>query len=79
MFQWNYFFLFVFLGFLCGFADPRVPPEKIRGIQNYFAAINFFTFIAILWCIFSFGIFWGILALVEIWIGYYIGRQVALS
>ncbi len=78
MFQWHYFFLFVFLGFICGFADPRVPEHRIRVIQNYYGIITLFTFIALIWSIFTFGIFWGILTLVEIWVGYYFGRQVAL-
>jgi hypothetical protein len=78
MFQWHYFFLFIFLGFLCGFADPRVPDHRKRGIQNYYAVIGFFTLIALIWSIFTFGIFWGILSLVEIWIGYFFGRQAAL-
>tara|TARA_B100001989_G_scaffold239708_1_gene204141 strand:- start:382 stop:624 length:243 start_codon:yes stop_codon:yes gene_type:complete len=79
MFQWQYFFLFIFLGFLGGFSDPRVPPHKIRGIQDYYSFIVLFLFISLIWSIFTFGIFWGILSLIEIWAGYFFGRKVSLG
>ena len=79
MFQWHYFFIFVFLGFCCGYTNPDVPPHRIKPVSNFFAIVVLVTFISTLVNLFTFGFFWVILTIIEIGIGYLIGRKISLG
>lgn len=79
MFQWHYFFLFIFLGFACGYTNPQVPTHRYKPISNIFGLISIITFVGFIWNIFEFGIFWGILTALEIWVGYILGRKLSIG
>lgn len=79
MFQWHYFFIFVALGFACGYTNPAVPAHRTKPIENFWWLIVLITVISTIINFATFGFFWGLLTLVEIGIGYFIGRKISLG
>tara|TARA_B100000035_G_C20963234_1_gene537508 strand:- start:895 stop:1143 length:249 start_codon:yes stop_codon:yes gene_type:complete len=79
MFQWHYFIIYVFLGFASGYTNPDVPPHRTKPIQNIFWLVVVITAIAVLINFASFDFFWGFLSIIEVAIGYFIGRRISLG
>ena len=79
MFQWSYFIIFVFLGFVCGYTNPNVPAHRRKPIGNFFWLAVLVTVIAAIVNFATFGFFWGLLTVIEVSIGYFIGRKISVG
>ena len=79
MFQWHYFFAFLFLGFATGYTNPNVPEYRYKPISKFWGVISLITFIGFIWNMFSFGIAWAIITGIEISVGYFFGRKLSIG
>jgi hypothetical protein len=79
MFQWSYFFLYVVLGFATGYTNPAVPHGREKPISALFGVFVIISIVGFISTVFTFGIFWGIVTAIEIGVGYYFGRKIALG
>ena len=79
MFQWSYFFLYVALGFATGYTNPAVPHGREKPISALFGVFALISIVGFIGSVSTFGIFWGIVTAIELGIGYYFGRKIAIG
>ena len=79
MFQWSYFILCIVLGFTTGYTNPAVPHGREKPISALFRVFVLISIVGFIGSVFIFGIFWGIVTALEIGVGYYFGRKIAVG
>ncbi len=72
MFQFHYFLLFTAIGFAIGFTHKPTDTEKSE-IDKLNPFFNIIALAGFIWSLATFGFFWGIISLGEMFLGYFIG------
>ena len=79
MFMWKYFFLYTAAGALTGFTHPLSGTfSGGRPVDAAFPVIGTITMGLLIWNLISFGLFWARISLVEVVLGIFIGKSVAI-